>query len=903
MSNATRESSSSERLFEDFLESWHSGDHSSIDQLCERHPRHAPQFRRWWQHLVAAGEISETPQSNEEQQALGSYRILHEIGHGAQGTVYLAEHKALRRRVALKVLPERRALTRQARARLAREAEITSRIDHPGVCTIYEWGVEGGTAYLAMRYVEGESLAARLARSKSEGRRMVGTNGLRGVGGGTQSDIDRLLLFFADIADALEAAHAQGLVHRDVKPGNIMITTDGRPVVLDFGLARSNDDVEALTLTGDLIGTPAYMSPEQLTAQRIGLDCRTDVWSLAVVLYECLWLQRPFDGPTREALYQQILAAEARIPPPSAKASRDLRAVLATALEKNRDRRYRSAEAFGDDLRRIVAHEPVRARRQTLLLRLEKFIRRKPTLAVSVAIGFLSLVIGMTLVTAAWQRTHDANLRYEQLADLVLVTQAIEDADALYPAREERIPAFEAWLRYRADPLLARYDERRHALEALREKALPYDEAERVLDRTTHPDQQRLTQLYANLEAFERVENASRNPVMSASAELRIAKANAMIDSIEATLEERRTWRFEDRLDRFLHDRLSELVQALDKLRATKGHVEQRLDIARSIRQRSIDEHEAAWQETIQEVRKSDTYGQRELRPQVGLVPLGADPRSGLFEFADATTGAVPSRNSEQQLVLDEASAIVFVLIPSGTFLMGAQSRQPKLPGFDPNAERFEGPPHEVSLDWFFIAKHELSQAQWARMTGGDRPSILDPDLFDGVTAFHPVTNVNWDRCEQVLARSLFELPSERQWEYAARGGTTTPYPYETFEDAANTRGRSTPKSGLRTRQSYDGYPLTAPIDALRPNGFGLHNVCGNVFEWCRDSWTGQLGYEAPSDSTDEPRDSADVGVRILRGGSYSALPAKGRSAARSALRRQIDRHDIGVRPVRRVEP
>jgi serine/threonine protein kinase len=209
-----------------------------------------------------------------------------------------------------------------------REAEAASRLQHPGICTVYDAGIEGQTAFIAMAYVEGLSLAQSIATARDSGSSksalvvLVGptivekhTSSAQATGAPTtptaRAEILRVVGVIEKAARALHAAHEAGIIHRDIKPANLMVTPEGEPVVMDFGLAHLEDsDLPTLTRTGDLFGTPAYMSTEQLASHRIRLDRRTGVWSLGVTLYECLSLRRPFDAPTREGMYKQILTKD-----------------------------------------------------------------------------------------------------------------------------------------------------------------------------------------------------------------------------------------------------------------------------------------------------------------------------------------------------------------------------------------------------------------------------------------------------------------------------------------------------------------------------------------------------------------------------------------------------------------
>jgi eukaryotic-like serine/threonine-protein kinase len=324
---------------------------------------------------------------------IGPYSVLEELGRGGQGVVYLAEDTRLNRKVALKVIETvGQDMPSDRLERFRREAEAASRLDHPNICGIHEAGEADGVPYIAMRYVEGETLADQIgaARDKHDS----GTDSTPS----TREHIHAVLHRIEKVARALHVAHELGLIHRDIKPGNIMLTGDEEPVVLDFGLARDefSDGDLSLTVSGDLLGTPAYMSPEQLMAQRIPLDRRTDIYSLGATLYECLTLRRPFEALTRAELYQSILTDQ----PASATSMnraipRDLQVVIETALEKNRDRRYQTALDFAEDLRRVREYEPIRAKPIGRLLLLKRWTQRHPV--ATVIVSALVVALGGTV--------------------------------------------------------------------------------------------------------------------------------------------------------------------------------------------------------------------------------------------------------------------------------------------------------------------------------------------------------------------------------------------------------------------------------------------------------------------------------------------------------------------------
>jgi serine/threonine protein kinase len=292
-----------EELLRIYMQDLEAGEVRPMSQYLALFPEHAEVDSE------VLGRIEGAPPSASG--ALGTvahYHLLRELGRGGQGEVYLAQDERLRRIVALKVLRGLGDETKDLLDRFRREAEVASRLDHPGICTVFDSGEAGGVAYIAMRFVEGETLAQRIARARSttataEEVASGSTSGLR-----TRAEVMGVVNLIEKAARALHAAHEASVVHRDVKPANLMITPEGDPVILDFGLAQDlAGGSPTLTRSGLLLGSAPYMSPEQILGRCSRLDRRTDVYSLGVTLYEALTLQRPFHAATREALYRKIL--------------------------------------------------------------------------------------------------------------------------------------------------------------------------------------------------------------------------------------------------------------------------------------------------------------------------------------------------------------------------------------------------------------------------------------------------------------------------------------------------------------------------------------------------------------------------------------------------------------------
>ncbi len=396
-----------------------------------------------------AGEV--TPAGVGPLGNLGPYALLREIGRGGQGEVYLAEDTRLHRNVAIKLLRGFGAAPSDQIDRFRREAELASRLSHPNICTIHETGSENGTPFIVMRFVEGESLASRIARERE---RAAAPSTRREQSGSTpatrRDDLFRQVEIIETVARAVHAAHEGGIIHRDLKPANIMIATDGTPVILDFGLARDVDaDTLARTRTGDVFGTPAYIAPEQLETPPHLADRRSDVYALGVTLFETLTSRRPFEAPTREGLYQAVLAgrpSDPRALNPAIPA--DLRLVILTAIERDRNRRYQTAADLAEDLRRIRGREPILARPIGPILRLRRWVTREPMraaflsllLVVAAASGFFAArwpSIRADMELAREREKADRVDRFVERGYLHLTTQAYDAALKEFRAAQE----------------------------------------------------------------------------------------------------------------------------------------------------------------------------------------------------------------------------------------------------------------------------------------------------------------------------------------------------------------------------------------------------------------------------------------------------------------------------------
>lgn len=323
------------------------------------------------------------------------FRLIEELGRGGQAVVYLAEDERLQRRVALKVLLAPVLDKSGPRLmRFQREASATSRLEHPGICVVHETGqMENGTSWIAMRYVEGSTLASVISGDRAAGLARSAVATWVGL-------MDRTRIV-EQAARALHAAHEAQVIHRDVKPGNIMVTPDGDAVVLDFGLARSEDETDVtLTATGDVFGTVAYIAPERVEGVRG--DRQSDVWSLGVTLFEAVTLSRPFEGLTPGEVLKHLRRDEPADPRRLNRAvSRDLAVVILAAMAKDPGHRYRTALDLAEDLQRVRERRPIRVRPPSPATRVWRWVRRRPFRAAAVVAIAVAIALG-GYVVARW---------------------------------------------------------------------------------------------------------------------------------------------------------------------------------------------------------------------------------------------------------------------------------------------------------------------------------------------------------------------------------------------------------------------------------------------------------------------------------------------------------------------
>lgn len=835
-----------------------------LDLLCAEHPQQAQDLRARVRRLEALGMLG--GQAQEGPATVGPFTIVGKLGQGGMGDVYLGQQSApVRRMAAVKVMrgvADAGLLTRRFEA----ERQALATLNHPGISQVLEAGEDDkGQPWFAMEYVDGAAITDYADSHKL--------------------DLGERIELFLQVCDAVAHAHQNGILHRDIKPGNVMVTErGGLPLakVIDFGLAKATEasalDASMLTQTGQLLGTPAYMSPEQAGAIPGQIGPRTDVYALGVLLYVLLVGQVPLtpkDEDVHPMLQMQRLLREESIVRPSQQVAQmpgaaadqrgeshaswvksltgDLDWIVTRALAARQADRYPAVTDLAADLRRHLRHEVVLAGPPSTGYRVARFLERHRreaiTAAVALTVGLVLLIVG----TVKYLSDQDTQLgNFDVLEREIRLGELLREADEdLWPAEPRVIPAMKAW----RDEMLAM-----------------------------------------------------------------VAASDGFRDTL-AEVQSRGTqtaglWQFEQPRDRALHASVLRLLDRLAAAEADDGPlaaVEARMTWATDIVSLSLDQPAEAWAAALADIADREAcpaYDGLVLAPQLGLVPLARNEATGLWEFAFLQQGAILPKWAGDRWAIEAETCLVFVLVPGGTVQQGAQSDDPEGANYFYSPAKAEHDGHLVTLDPFFISKYELSQEQYERVMGNN-PS------GSRLTA-HPVEQLDWVLSAEVTTRSGLTLPTGAQWEYAARSNNPSPWwtgPADggVPEDCGNLADRrylldqGAEAAAKQIDRDYDdGRVGNTLVDAHRPNAFGLHNVIGNVWEWCRDPAQHYANVTPrPGDGLQELV-SGEFGTtepHELRGGSSRSSFSVSRSTYRHYQPKNSSNVVYGVRPCRPVRP
>jgi len=509
------------------------GKSPDIEAVAAAHPDKSDELRArfadleklaaLWQQMSVGGQPTDRFVPLQTGTELGEFEVIRELGRGGMGRVYLARQRSLGRTVALKVISHLGGVSPTTRQRFLREAQALASLSHPNIVPVFGAGETEEALYIAMEFVDGVSLADLLETIRYRPSHQTATDawqlalaaerGMAGTAehaeasnGGTRRLDNRYVRtccqMTASVARALHIAHEKGVVHRDVKPSNIIVDRAGTPRLLDFGLA-SVETQPHVTVSGEFFGTAHYVAPEQARGDHDGIDRRADVYSLGATLYECLTLATPFSGNSTPEILSKVVKGEPpRVRRLNPSLPRDLETIVGKAMESAPAARYATAADLADDLDRFLDGRPVLARRAGLATRIAKRVRRRPVHAALAASLVLLTVAAIGLVVrwhAATQR-----LEYERLVDEgeVLLHRAMFSArpmwlpDAIEQLRQEAQERFSQALGLSPQSFRARMQRARLRGEVVDELSLAIEDARAAEQRRPEACSARLFRAY-----------------------------------------------------------------------------------------------------------------------------------------------------------------------------------------------------------------------------------------------------------------------------------------------------------------------------------------------------------------------------------------------------------------------
>lgn len=783
----------------------------------------------------------------------GRYALKDEIARGGMGAILKVWDQDLRRHLAMKVIVGKEQpgaesappYDEAALARFLEEAQITGQLDHPGVVPVHELGLDSaGRLYFTMRLVKGRNLREifDLVRAGAEGWTMT-----------------RALGVLLKVCEAMAYAHAKGVIHRDLKPSNVMVGRFGEVYVMDWGLARvlGRPDPRDLRLRD---ASAADLSAVVTDRRRE----REETPSSPVMTMDGAVLGTPSYMPPEQAMGRieelgpradvysvgamlyHLLAGQPPYLPPGARTPpyAVLNMLLHGAPRPIREL-YREAP---DDLVAIceqaMARAPERRYANTLEIArdIEAFLDRRPVSAQS-----RSLVYALRL----WVQRNRAVAAISAAA--VLVVFGLVTAFILRLQREVAHTTRLADLRAT--------------------QLVPLGEAE----------------FYPwDGQAAARIERWLEQADGLLAKEARYRREAEQAGAASAAGEQ-----------------AALLLAQFAPLRALRAKAEQCLDGARRLPVVSLDEPRAAWERAAAEIAAAPGYGGLQLAPQLGLVPLGWNPRSGLYEFWHVQSGARPAPpGADGEYRLAAETGIVLVLLPGGPCRMGTYYEQDgqtfKEPGSEAHERRVD-----LELGPFFLSKYETTQQQWLAAMGTRDAEYALGGVYRGesIGPTHPIENVTWLEASECARRLGLVLPTEAQWEYACRAtGVETPWTWGMegqfdWLRCDNLDGQGEGKAGA----GIDTYSLHAPVGSLRANGFGLFDMHGNVTEWCRDPYVDTRPLALPGVG-DGLVSAGDGKARVTRGGCFGNPPKRARSGYRMSADARSFSPYRGLRLARALE-
>ena len=754
------------------------------------------------------------------------YKILALLGRGGMGEVYLAEDTELGRKAALKFLPPQYISDPELKARFKREARAAASLNHPNIITIYDIGEHQNHAWTAMELVDGESLRDLMIRREPE--------------------IGDVIDMMMQACEGLGEAHRAGIIHRDVKPANILLDRRGRVKIADFGLARI-EGVAPLTKESLIMGTPAYMSPEQVRGKQ--LDARSDIFSLGIVLYELLTRRLPFKGDNELALFEAI---KNQPPEPLARykasVSPGLQRIIDKALDKELETRYRNAEDLLVDLKRekrqllqpaqptaTIPAPPAQKAKKPIIQPPPEIkpprTSRRPLIITAAA---LALVVLVYVIVKNWSTSPESAAPVKKPAMTV--------SDSLY-------------LQYKnaGDAFFNRND---------------FDNAKRQY-------QQALKQRPNDQYATAWIDSCDRKIALKNLAQREKLYAQYVKDGND--LYQRR--QYEDAKNKF--EKALEQKPGDGYALAKKEACDEKIKERQQLYTKSKDAGDAFFKQGKYAEAKTAYEQARDYAADDGYVARKIQECNRLLTPAPPQkTEPAPIRTAPEGMVR----------IPASSFMMGSD-----------DGESDEKPVHEVYVDAFYMDKNEVTVAQYQRFLNA--VNRQQPEQWNEQLQYpnRPVVYVSWEDANVYAKWAGKRLPTEAEWEYAARGGYTgmggkPRYKFPWGDDASASKANFD-SDGKRGYNSWeDARRYLKDIGSYAANGLGLNDMAGNVWEWCAD-WYASDYYQ--NSSRQNPKGPSTGSYRVLRGGSWDGDAQGCRSAFRYFAYPAYRHASVGFRLVR----
>lgn len=797
-----------------------------------------PESRRssnYFGAVTPSGEVPLPPalQGLQAGTTVGDYTLTRFLGRGNMGQVWEARQASLQRDVALKLmLPG--TIDEDSLRRFLKEARAGGRARHPNLVMTYERGHDDGFEWIAQELVRGSHSLQDAIEVLREKPRLAGDH------------FAKVAQLVEKLARGLAAAHSVGVIHRDLKPQNILIDEGDEPKVADFGLARVADD-SAPTLTVEFSGTLLYMSPEQVAAKRSGLDARTDIFSLGVILYELLTLQRPFHGDTTQVIEQIQSYDPKRADRVRAGCPTDLGVIAEKAMQKLKVHRYPTMEALADDLRRFLNNEPILARPTGKLERAQKWMRRNPTATATVATGLLGI---LGIAWFAWQSLQ-ASERATLERDRFSMLARAETLQRLQREARELLPA-SPLQRSQAEAVLVQVDEALRIRPALPAQASAKDrqlwvrneELERTIGSEGPHTEQRLRMEYGRLrEAIEEARSTHAEPWREVAARVR--------DN-----------------PRYSDSRAMELVP-MDDLVPLGPDPASGLEEFAHFPSGSIPARDAA-------------TGQLEFAEDAGIVFVLVPGGVASVGASQNDVRAYPNERPQSQVRLD-------------AFLLGkheiTRGQWMRLSGAgDPSRYKAsDSPPAGATFaDGSVIRTQVINQRSPVESVSGiEAESILHrfglalPSEAQWEHACRAGTRTTW--CTGDAPEALLATVSVNICDRAAHRANVPSTAWEEWE-------------------SYeDGFILHACVGSMPPNPWGLHEMLCNVAEFCADGFRPDYGFGLEDGLGAHRAAAPRPHQRAVRGGSWYNGLRDARPSKRRALDERSVYDNVGVRAARNL--